>query len=134
VTVLATARPRRAPGGAEERRWRIPHPQDVDPTGPEGSVILQEIHGELGVVLWKSLRSVLIWAETGPGYRRDLFDADASYRRHADILAFVPVEDLSLREALADLLPMMGQGDPADAELVGSACGWVASWAKALQA
>jgi len=85
-------------------------------------------------VLWKSLRSFLGWAETKPGYRRDLFDADAGYRRHAEIHAFVPVEDLSLREALEDLLPMMGQGDPADAEFVGSACRRVASWAKACQA
>lgn len=97
-------------------------------------MILREVNGELGVVLWKSLRSVLLWAETEASSRLKLFDADAAARRHVEILAAVPPEDVSLREALEDLLPVMDRADSVEPEFVGGACGRIAGWAEAQQA
>ena len=80
---LATTSGKGASAMMEKRRWRIPPPsiQDGDSPGPEGLSVLGEIQGELGAVLWKSLRSVLLWAGTESAYRRKLFDPPAADRR-----------------------------------------------------
>ena len=80
---LATTSGKGASAMMEKRRWRIPPPsiQDGDSPGPEGLSVLGEIQGELSAVLWKSLRSVLLWAGTESAYRRKLFDPPAADRR-----------------------------------------------------
>ena len=133
---LATTSGKGASAMMEKRRWRIPPPsiQDGDSPGPEGLSVLGEIQGELGAVLWKSLRSVLLWAGTESAYRRKLFDPPAADRRQQEILATVPEQASGLREALEDLLPALAKPDRADPNLVGAACERVAAWAETRQA
>lgn len=114
-----------------KRRWRVPPPllRDADAPGPEGLLILSEIPGELGLVLWRSLRSVILWAETDPPLRRGLFDEDAADRRQVEILSTVPATAQPLREALEDLLPILDKPERADPEFAGIACTRIAAWA-----
>jgi len=114
------------------RRWRIPPPlvQDARAPGPEGLVILQEFRNELGAVLWKSLRSVLLWASADPAARGELFDDDTADRRLLEILALPADEHASARQALEDLLPILSNPHGADPEYIGVACNRIATWAE----
>jgi tetratricopeptide (TPR) repeat protein len=114
-----------------KRRWRVPPPllRDADAPGPEGLLILNEVHGELGLVLWRSLRSVLLWAETDAPSRLRLFDEGAADRRQVEILSTVPADARPLREALEDLLPILDKPERADPEFAGIACTRIAAWA-----
>jgi len=114
-----------------KRRWRVPPPllRDADAPGPEGLLILNEIQGELGVVLWRSLRSVLLWAEADPSSRLKLFEDGAADRRQVEILSTVPADAQPLREALEDLLPVLDKPERADPEFAGIACTRIAAWA-----
>lgn len=114
-----------------KRRWRVPPPllRDAEAPGPEGLLVLNEVPGELGLVLWRSLRSVLLWAETDPPARHRLFDEEAADRRQIEILSTVPATAQGLREALEDLLPILDKPERADPEFAGIACTRVASWA-----
>jgi len=115
-----------------KRRWRVPPPltQGGVGPGPEGLFILKEHRSELGVVLWKSLRSVTLWAETDPAYRANLFPEDAADRRQVEILSAVPDDASGLREALEDLLPILSNPETADPEFAGIACHRLATWAE----
>ena len=126
---------RRTSVGTAKRRWRIPAPplQDGSSPGPEGLSVIGEFQGELGVVLWKSLRSVLLWAEVDSACRRKLFESDAADRRQREILSAVPDGAVGLREALEDLLPVLAKPDGADPDFTGNACMRLAVWAEGQQ-
>jgi len=115
-----------------KRRWRIPPPivQDAEGPGPEGLSILREIDGEVGLVVWKSLRSVLLWAEASHQDRWNLFDDDAARRRESEILEYLPGAPPGLADAVRDLLPVLAHTDQVDAEFVGGACQRIANWAE----
>lgn len=119
-------------GSATKRRWRIPPPllQDGQGPGPEGLAVLGEFRGELGAVLWKSLRSVLLWAEASPASRRNLFAPETVERRQLEILSTIGDEETALRESLEDLLPILAKPERADPEFTGIACNRIATWAQ----
>ncbi len=127
----ATSSGKTATPRSDRRRWRIPPPplQDGNAPGPEGLAVLGEIDGDLGVILWKSLRSVLLWADTDPGNRRKLFEPEASHRRCGEISKAVPSESPELLAPLEDLLSILEHPEETEAELVGHACRRVAVWA-----
>jgi len=114
------------------RRWRIPPPlvQDACSPGPEGLEVLGEFRNELGAVLWKTLRSVLVWAGTDAATRRHLFDDAAADRRQLEILSAAADEDSAPRGALEDLLVILARPERADPEFVGVACNRIATWAE----
>jgi tetratricopeptide (TPR) repeat protein len=63
------------------RRWHIPPPVLglTGFTGPEGAVILEEVEGPLGVLLWRTFRNVATWSATPAAARAQLaVDGDAS--------------------------------------------------------
>ena len=130
---MATAAHRTDPTPIEKRRWRIPPPplEDGRSPGPEGLSVLGEIQGEFGAVLWKSLRSVLLWADTESDSRRKLFEPEAAENREREILSTLPEGATEIREALEDLLPVLGSPERAESELTGDACRRVAEWAEA---
>ncbi|MEX1257680.1 MAG: hypothetical protein WEG36_08685 [Gemmatimonadota bacterium] len=123
-------------GTATKRRWRIPPPllQDGGAPGPEGLTILSEFRSELGAVLWKSLRTVVLWAEADPASRRNLFDERAADRRQLEILAVAPDDERAPRAALEDLLCVLAQPERADPEFVGVVCSRIAAWAEGMGA
>ena len=114
------------------RRWRIPPPlvQDASSPGPEGLEVLGEFRSELGAVLWKTLRSVLVWASADAWARQRLFDEPAADRRQVEVLSVAADEDVAPRGALEDLLVILARPDRADPEFVGIACSRVATWAE----
>lgn len=118
--------------GTRQRRWRTPQPLigDASGPGPEGLVILDEIQSELGWVLGKTLRSVILWSQVEPQARAELFDVAAADRRSIEILSTVPAEEVRLREALEALLPVLSTPERADPEAVGIACTRISSWAE----
>jgi tetratricopeptide (TPR) repeat protein len=126
----------RASGAEVKRRWRIPPPllRDAESPGPEGLSVLGEIRSELGAVLWKTLRSVLLWAEVAPGDRKDLFSADAGEQRMLDILSAVPSDAEDLKDSLEVLAGVVSDPERVDPEAVGLACHRVAGWAEGADA
>ncbi len=112
------------------RRWRIPPPllRDADAPGPEGLHVVNDFQNELGAVLWKSLRSVLLWADAPPTARAGLFSADTVERRQLEILAVLPEAEFGLQEALEALLPVLSRPEKADSEAIGVACTRIAAW------
>lgn len=111
------------------RRWRVPPPLTSGGELLEGGEILRELTGELSVLLWKSLRSVTLWASASPREQPELFAEGAQRRRLAEILTSeVDPELVEPLKSLADLLGNPGDGRRAAVAL---ACKQVASWAQA---
>ncbi|TVP54097.1 MAG: hypothetical protein EA351_13910 [Gemmatimonadales bacterium] len=98
--------------------------------GPEGLAVLEELRSDLGLLLWKQLRSVLLWADVSPSERVGLFPEELAPRRQAEVLAVLPEEDHDLRGPLEELLEVIVRPDRADPERMGLACSRVATWAE----
>ncbi len=115
-----------------KRRWRIPPPvlRGPEAPGPEGLTVLDEFENELGVLLWKQLRSVLLWADVPGAERGDLFNEQIGSTRQADILAIVPDELPELREPMEDLLALLNDPVHVEPERIGLACNRIATWAE----
>ncbi len=126
----------KGPDSEVKRRWRIPPPllRDAESPGPEGLSILSEIRSELGGVLWKTLRSVLLWSQVAPSERKDLFDAEAGRRRLLEVMSAVPDEAGDLKDAMEVLAEVVVSPERADSEAVGVACRRVSGWAEAADA
>jgi tetratricopeptide (TPR) repeat protein len=119
-----------------KRRWRIPPPllRDSESPGPEGLYVLEEFPSELGMVIWKSLRDVLLWAQVEPRGRGELFTENAGERRQAEILSVVPAKESELRESLEGILPILADPAGADPEAVALACTRLSAWAEVKRA
>jgi hypothetical protein len=64
------------------RRWCIPPAILREPEETlEGSLILVEFEGDLGLLLWNSLRDVTLWAAVPPERREGLFKPEAAQKR-----------------------------------------------------
>lgn len=91
--------------------------------------MLDENPGAPGVLLWRALRSVTLWASTAPAARRELFSPGAVARWLGDCdVAEVPAE---LRRPLAALAAIAAPRRSVPAERVARACVRVARWAEA---
>src|SRR5688572_27158903 len=75
----------RAP--ARSRRWRVPPPLTRSGELLEGADILRELSGEAAVLVWKSMRTVTLWASALPREHAELFADAAASRRVAEIMA-----------------------------------------------
>ena len=123
-------RPRRRE--KSKRHWRIPPPalRDGDAPGPEGLLILEEMEGALGLALWKSLRSVLLWSLSDPAARGDLFDSGAAKRRASEFEVALGDGAHPLDEAVAQLVRLLKDPVEIEAEALAEACTQVAEWAE----
>jgi hypothetical protein len=96
--------------------------------GVQAITILDEIPGDLGLVLWRAARNVALWAETPADRRVGLF-AGAAARARGDELAQmdVPVELRGPVFVLAELLARPGE---VDVFRLVNACRRVSLWAE----
>jgi tetratricopeptide (TPR) repeat protein len=90
--------------------------------------ILDEIPNDLGLVLWRSARNVLLWAETPAASRGELFTGDAGASR-MQLLAQVNAEP-ELRAPLLVVASLLARPGAADLLRVVNACRRVALWAE----
>lgn len=120
----------KAPPRKTLRRWRVPPALTHGDTDAfEGLSVLDEITGELGLVLWQSLRDALLWGRAGKAEREALFAPGADQARIADILTAAAPEELE--EPLKTLAAMLGAAATMREENVSLACRQVAQWAEA---
>lgn len=120
-----------ATGQPRTRRWRVPPPLTRGPELMEGAEILREVSGEAAVLLWKSLRSVTLWATTDPREQAKLFAPGAGERRMAEILA-VEIEE-ELAQPLQTFAALLDSPTSLSKEAVALACRRVAQWASQKQ-
>ncbi|HEX2091202.1 MAG TPA: tetratricopeptide repeat protein [Longimicrobiaceae bacterium] len=110
------------------RRWHIPPLPPIEPERSLAAAILRETAGEMGVLLWRTLRTVHAWGTTPPADRPLLFSPDALDRRMADLLAAAP--DPAVESPLRMLAALTGDPVGIDADRVALACLGVAAWAQ----
>ncbi|MDB4949315.1 MAG: hypothetical protein JWM27_1964 [Gemmatimonadetes bacterium] len=116
----------RPPLSLTRRRWRIPsalaHGDDV----LEGLSVLDDVPGELGILLWQALRDASLWAAASPKARSGIFTANAQANRMAAVLsAGVP---LPLERPLAVLARMAGSPEDAGEANVALALREISLW------
>jgi hypothetical protein len=95
--------------------------------GLERVAVLEESEGELGVLLWRTVRDVELWACTPPAQRAALFHPDSAERRRVRLARTeVPPE---LAAPLHTLSSLLSRPDRADEHTVAQCCARVAAWA-----
>ncbi len=114
--------------GGPSRRWCVPTALTRDPDEQlEGDRILNELRGELGILVWRIARDVVLWAETPQAHRAGLFSPEAPARRSRRLL------DLDLPERLAaaadTLASQLAVPEKADQAVLTWACRQAARWA-----
>jgi tetratricopeptide (TPR) repeat protein len=114
---------RRAP-----RPVRVPPPLTRGDEKFEGSSVLSEFDGEFGILLWQSLRNVLLWSATDPTRRKGLFTAGAEERRRVKLLS-ADMDD-ALRGPLAVIARLLADPAGADRRRVAAACQRIGEWAE----
>lgn len=104
---------------------RIPPPL-VNGTGAlDAASVLEENPGDLGVLLWKTVRTLCLWAQLPAGDRACAFGAAAYLSRRALILETAPA---NLTEALLMAADVLRPGTKDSARLA-LACRQVSQWA-----
>jgi hypothetical protein len=107
------------------RPWCVPPAIQRDPGDKlEGDHILEESPGDFGLLLWWTVRDVMLWADTPPERRGDLF-------REGSRLALLAGTETppEVSAAVDTLHGMLTLGSRADTELVSQCCLQVAAWA-----
>lgn len=94
----------------------------------EAISILDEISSDLGLVLWRSARNVLLWAETPASSRGELFAGQAGCGR-MQLLGAVNAEP-ELRAPLLVIADLLARPGVADLLRVVNACRRIALWAE----
>ncbi len=126
--------PRRpdAPPRKPRRRWRWHIPPAIvhGAEALEGTEILSEYTGELGLVLWQAVRDISLWSSvTPPENRAGLFGPNAGKRRAASIAAANP--DSEIAPALATVARILEDPAGTSTEQVMLACREISQWADA---
>lgn len=124
--------PRRpdAPPRKPRRRWRWHVPPAIvhGAEALEGTEILTEYTGELGLVLWQAVRDISLWSSvTPPESRAGLFGPSAGKRRAASIAAADP--DAAIVPALATIARILEDPAGTSSEQVMLACREISQWA-----
>ena len=111
------------------RRWCVPPSMLRDPDETlEGAAILEEVPGELGALLWRTVRDLTLWASTPPNARNGLF-AERSGDARLSLLAAADVP-APISTALDTITGMLSLGARADAHLLTICSLEVAAWAR----
>jgi tetratricopeptide (TPR) repeat protein len=95
----------------------------------EGAAVLREVPGDLGGLLWQTLRTVTLWASAAPADRASLFTPGAAEARRREADAVPGAE--ALRGPLDRVATVLAAPADADREAVARACEELARWAGA---
>lgn len=120
----------RPPRRAVHRRWCIPPALLHEPDEIlEGSHVLAEMRGSLGLLLWQSLRDVTLWAGAPAREREGLFTSEAAQRRVSDLMASDAGPGLEV--SLTTLAALVAAPASANAATISRTCLQVSIWAEA---
>jgi tetratricopeptide (TPR) repeat protein len=95
----------------------------------EGTPILEESPGDLGVLLWQSYRDVVLWGDSEPEHRTQLFAPGSLERREALIRGSNLVGEV--RVAIELLTAALRESPPSKPAEIVYCCSRVAEWAAA---
>jgi tetratricopeptide (TPR) repeat protein len=125
MRTLPANRPRKP---RTDRRQRVPPALTRGSERVDGISILNEINGDLGLLLWRSARNVTLWAETPAEQRASLFPDGAARSRIAELqVAEVHPE---LRGPLSVLTELLARPGEVDLPRLVNACRRIAVWAE----
>lgn len=113
------------PGLSRRQPQRLPPPLLDGPGALEAACILEEHPGEMGILLWKTVRALRLWAGLPTVERAHVFGATAHSTRHALILRVAPEDLVEPLLSAAEVL-RTGAGDAAK---LATACRQVVEWA-----
>jgi tetratricopeptide (TPR) repeat protein len=113
---------------APSRRARVPSALTRGAETLAAAPILDEVAGELGVLLWRSVRNVLLWSGTPAAYRGALFAASAAAMREHE-LARMEL-DPELVAPLSVIVRLLESPAAMDLSRVVNACRRVSLWAE----
>jgi tetratricopeptide (TPR) repeat protein len=132
---MKTRKPRKAPSRARvsrrnaSRRWCVPPALLHEPEELlEGSGVLDELPGAVGLILWHSLRDVTLWAAVPEEARAGLFTPQAARTRLTELLA--SGAEPALEVSLTALAGLVGAPETANPEIVSLVCIQVSRWAE----
>lgn len=112
------------------RRWCIPPALMHEPDELlEASQVFDELPGQVGLVLWQSLRDVTLWAGVPDERREGLFTDAAANRRLGDLLR--SGAEPALEVSLTTLAALVGAPASANPEIISLVCLQVSQWAEA---
>ena len=120
--------PLRSRRSAALRRTRVPPALTHGPESMPAAGILDEVPGDLGVLLWRSVRNVALWASTPAAQRGALFCGGAADVREADV-GRLPVEP-ELVAPLSVMVRLLETPARMDVMRVVNACRRVSLWAE----
>lgn len=111
-------------------RWHVPPAIVHGAEALEGTEILSEYSGELGLVLWQSVRDISLWSSITPQEgRAGLFGPSAGKRRAASLLAADP--DSEIQGPLNTIARILEDPAGTPIEQVMIACREISLWAEA---
>lgn len=116
----------RTPGSS--RRPRVPPAIIRGSEALPALHVVDEIPGDLGVVLWRSVRNVLLWAHTPPERRGMLFDAGAAAARAEELGRVRP--DAELVAPLSVIVALLEAPERVEVQRLVNACRRIAAWAE----
>ncbi|HEU0053090.1 MAG TPA: tetratricopeptide repeat protein [Longimicrobium sp.] len=119
---------KRTASSTASRRQRVPPALTRGPERFEGLPILDEIKGDLGLVLWRSVRNILLWAATPAERRGSLFAGGAAAVRFDDLVGAHPEPELLA--PLSVIVSLLERPGEADLPRVVNACRRIAFWAE----
>ena len=113
---------------AAKRRTRVPPALTRGPEAMPALGIVEEVGGELGVLLWRCARDVVLWASTPPARRSGLFTGTAAERRTQQLDALSV--DPELAAPLAVMARVLESPAAIPERLLVNACRRLALWAE----
>lgn len=90
--------------------------------------VVEEIPGDLGVVLWRSVRNIILWAHTPAERRAALFDPGAAAARAGEVARLEP--EAELLAPLSVVIALLESPERVEVARLVNACRRVAAWAE----
>lgn len=118
---------------SSRRRWHLPPPLIHGSEPLEAGELLEEVAGELGLLLWQAQRDLLLWAETPAEHRAELFQPSAASRTELETRAVQRLTSAApaVGPALSVLLQVVRSPVQVDPAQAAAACTAIAGWAGA---